>query len=80
MPAKSIAQRKLMGLAAHHPEEVYAKNKGVLGMSKVQLSDYASTEEKGLPKKVKSNNALRNAVMGSSNAVVNVARSKKKGK
>jgi hypothetical protein len=49
MPAKSKKQRKLMGLALHHPEKVRGKNKGVLKMSKSQLSDFASTKEKGLP-------------------------------
>lgn len=50
MPAKSKAQRRLMAMAEHHPEEVYAKNKGVLKMSKQQLHDYATTEEKSLPR------------------------------
>jgi hypothetical protein len=48
-----VAQRKLMGLAEHHPEEVSAKNKGVLSMSKSDLHDFASTPEKGLPKRKK---------------------------
>ncbi len=30
MSAKSKAQRKLMAIAEHHPEEVSAKNAGVL--------------------------------------------------
>lgn len=50
MPARSKAQRRLMAIAEHHPGEVYAKNKGVLGMSKGQLHDFAATKEKGLPK------------------------------
>ena len=49
MPAKSVKQRRLMGLAEHHPEKVFKKNRGVLGMSKEDLSDFASTKEKGLP-------------------------------
>ena len=53
MPATSKAQRKLMAVAAHHPSEVYARNKGVLSMSKDQLHDFASTKEKSLPKKAK---------------------------
>lgn len=48
MPAESKAQRRLMGMAEHHPEKVMAKNKGVLKMSKGQLHDFASTKEKGL--------------------------------
>jgi len=53
MPAKSKKMRKLMGLAEHHPEKVYARNKGVLSMSREQLHDFASTKEKGLPTKKK---------------------------
>jgi hypothetical protein len=53
MPAVSKAQRRLMGLAEHHPEKVYKKNRGVLGMTGVALHDFASTSEKGLPKKKK---------------------------
>ena len=49
MPAKSKAQRKLMGLALHHPEKIKGKNKGVLKMSKNQLEDFAVTKEKKLP-------------------------------
>ena len=48
MPARSKAQRRLMAIAEHHPELVKAKNRGVLSMSKSQLSDFASTKEKGL--------------------------------
>jgi hypothetical protein len=51
MPALSKKQRQLMAIAEHHPEEVSAKNKGVLKMSKSQLHDYASTSEKNLPVK-----------------------------
>lgn len=43
MPAKSEKQRELMAIAEHHPDQVSAKNKGVLKMSKGQLHDYAST-------------------------------------
>lgn len=49
MPAKSIAQRQLMAIAEHHPEEVSAKNRGVLKMSHKQLHEFADT--KGLKKK-----------------------------
>jgi len=49
MPAKSIAQRRLMALAKYHPEELYKKNKGVLKMGAKRLSHYAETKEKGLP-------------------------------
>ena len=49
MPALSKKQRRLMAIAEHHPSEVYAKNRGVLGMSHQQLHDFAATKEKGLP-------------------------------
>lgn len=53
MPAVSVKQRQLMAIAEHHPSAVYAKNKGVLKMSKGQLHDYAATKQKGLPSSVK---------------------------
>jgi hypothetical protein len=53
MPAVSKKQRKAMAIAENAPEKLYAKNKGLLKMSKKQLHDYASTKEKGLPNKVK---------------------------
>lgn len=49
MPAKSEAQRRLMAIAEHHPEKVFARNRGVLGMSKSKLHEFARTKEKGLP-------------------------------
>ena len=42
-----------MGLAEHHPDQVSAKNAGVLKMSQQQLHDFAATKQKGLPQKVK---------------------------
>lgn len=53
MPAKSEAQRRLMAMAEHHPEQIYARNRGVLAMSTSQMHDYATTPEKGLPKRVR---------------------------
>ena len=53
MPAKSEKQRRMMAIAEHHPEKLYKRNRGVLSMDKSQLSEYASTKEKGMPKKVK---------------------------
>jgi len=53
MPAKSKAQRRAMAIAEHHPSKLYQKNRGLLKMSKSDLSEYASTKEKGLPKKKK---------------------------
>jgi hypothetical protein len=49
MPAVSTKQRQLMAIGEHHPEKLYAKNRGILKMSKRQLHEYAST--KGLSKK-----------------------------
>lgn len=49
MPSVSKAERQLMAIAEHHPEEVSAKNRGVLKMNHEQLHDFASTKEKGLP-------------------------------
>ena len=42
-----------MALAEHNPSEVYARDKGVLSMSKEQLHDFASTKETNLPKRKK---------------------------
>lgn len=53
MPAKSKKQRRMMAIAEHHPKELYARNRSALKMSKAQLSEFAETKEKGLPKKVK---------------------------
>jgi hypothetical protein len=55
MPAKSVAQRRMMAIAEHHPGEVYEENKGVLKMGKKKLHEFASTKEKGLPNKKKAN-------------------------
>ena len=54
MPAKSKAQRIVMAIAEHHPEELYAKDKGLLKMSHKQLHDFAATPEKGIPGHVSS--------------------------
>lgn len=51
MPAVSQNQRRMMAIAEHHPEDLYAKNRGVLKMSRGQLHDFAATKEKGMPKK-----------------------------
>jgi len=54
MPSVSKAQRKAMAIAEHHPDELYAKNRGLLKMSHQQLHDFASTPEKGLPSRKRS--------------------------
>lgn len=53
MPAKSKAQRRLMAIAKHAPSKIRSKNKDVLNMTGKQLEEFASTKEKGLPKKKK---------------------------
>ena len=51
MPAKSKKQRRAMAIAEHSPSKLFKRNKGLKKMSKTQLHDYASTNEKGLPAK-----------------------------
>jgi hypothetical protein len=53
MPSGSKAQQELMAIAEHNPGAVSKKNRGVLSMSKKQLSEFASTPRKGLPQHVK---------------------------
>lgn len=52
MPAVSKDQRVATAIAEHHPGQLYARNKGLLKMTKSQLHDFAATKEKGLPKRV----------------------------
>lgn len=40
-----------MAIAEHHPEKLYDRNKGLAKMSKSQLHEFASTSEKGLPRR-----------------------------
>jgi hypothetical protein len=49
MPATSQDQQQAMAIAEHHPEQLSAKNSGLLKMSKSQLHDFAATPRKGLP-------------------------------
>lgn len=51
MPAKSKAQRQAMAIAEHHPEKLYKRNRGLIGMTKEELHDFASTKESGLSRK-----------------------------
>ena len=57
MPATSRAQRQAMSIAEHHPSQLYARNKAMLGMTKGQLHDFAATKEKNLPTYVKHGSA-----------------------
>ena len=51
MPAPTKAMRRAAAIAEHAPSKLYKRNKGLKKMSKKQLSDFASTKEKGLPYK-----------------------------
>lgn len=53
MPSVSQDQQKAMAIAEHDPSKLYKRNKGLLGMNHKQLHDFASTPDKGLPKKAK---------------------------
>ena len=53
MPAKTIKQRRIMAIAEHQPGKLYKRNRGLLKMSKAQLSDFASTPEKNLENKTR---------------------------
>lgn len=53
MPAESVAQRRAMAIAKHHPEKLYARNRAMLKMTKSQLHEYASTKEAHLPQKAR---------------------------
>jgi hypothetical protein len=51
MPAPSKVMRKAAAIAEHHPEDLFARNKSLLGMTHEQLHDFASTSEAGLPER-----------------------------
>lgn len=51
MPSESVVQRQAMAIAEHHPSQLYARNKAMLKMTHQQLHDFASTKQKGLPKR-----------------------------
>ncbi len=63
MPAKSVVQRQAAAIAEHHPEELYARNRGMMGMSLTDLKHYASTPEKGLPKRVANRKVAKKKVV-----------------
>ena len=48
MPATSKAQRRAIAIAEHAPKKLYKRNKSLLGMSRKDMHDFASTKEKGL--------------------------------
>jgi hypothetical protein len=51
MPSVSKAQRRYFGWLEHAPDAASARKKS--GMTKEQMHDFASTDEKGLPEKKK---------------------------
>jgi hypothetical protein len=42
-----------MAIAEHAPNKLFSRNKSMTKMTGKQLSEFASTKEKGLPKKKK---------------------------
>jgi hypothetical protein len=52
MPAVSKDQRVAAAIAEHEPAKLYKRNRGLLGMSKSSLRDFAKTRNQGLAKKV----------------------------
>lgn len=53
MPAVSQNQRTAMAIAEHDPQKLFKRNRGLLGMKKTKLHDFAATPAKGLPTKKK---------------------------
>lgn len=49
MPATSKKQAIVAAIAEHSPDKLMARNKSILSMGKSDLSDFASTPQKGLP-------------------------------
>jgi hypothetical protein len=59
MPAVSKKQATMFRIAEHAPEKLHKKNRGVLGMTRESLHEFASTPEKELPEKVSKVKRLR---------------------
>jgi len=49
VPATSKNQAIAARIAEHNPSKLYARNRGMLGMSRGELHKVASTSEAGLP-------------------------------
>lgn len=49
MPAVSKKARRAWAIAEHHPEQLHARNRGMLSATRKQQHEFASTPEKGLP-------------------------------
>lgn len=52
MPAVSKNQQIATAIAEKHPEKLFKRNRGLLGMSHQQLHGFAATPRGGLPKKI----------------------------
>lgn len=61
MPAVSVKQRQATAIAKNEPRKLYKRNRGLLSMSKEDLHDFASTPEKGLPRKAPARRGLHRA-------------------
>ena len=53
MPAVSKAQQAAAAIAKHHPNELYARNRGLAKLSLKQLAEFARTKTAKLPRHVK---------------------------
>ena len=51
MPAKSRKQQELFAIADHFPEKLHKRNRGLLGVPKEVLHEFAATPTSGLPEK-----------------------------
>ena len=52
MPSVSQKQQMAMAIAEHSPGKLLKRNRGLLGMNRQQLHDFASTPRKDLPVRV----------------------------
>jgi len=54
MPQSSVskAQQQAMAIAENQPSKLYARNRGLLKMSRKELHGFASTTTKNLPERV----------------------------
>jgi len=57
MPAVSRKQRRAIAIAAHEPEKLYKRNRGLKDMTREQMHEFAKTSEKRLPAKKRSRKA-----------------------
>lgn len=62
MPAVSKKQQIAMAIAEHHPEELYARNRGLTQMTHQQLHDFAATKRSSLPETAARRHKARQAL------------------